>query len=84
MFCYECGEENPDEAKYCKNCGALLKKEKAKKVEVIEQPTQNYQRQNTASSENSTLNKNDNSQWLGCCCLGLIVVFILSALLSIF
>ena len=79
MFCYNCGEENPDEAKYCKNCGALLKEEKAKKVEVIEQTYQH----NTSSTRNTTPNKNDNSQWIGCCCLGLIVIFILIALSSI-
>ena len=27
MYCYKCGEDNPDEAKFCKNCGATLKKE---------------------------------------------------------
>ena len=46
MYCHKCGENNPDEAKFCKNCGARLKKEETvKKVEVIEAPT--YQKKQT-------------------------------------
>lgn len=81
MFCYECGEENPEEAKYCKNCGAPLKKEETvKKAEVIEAPK--YQNNNQQQKTATTSNKNDSSLWIGCCCLGLIVVFIISALFS--
>lgn len=84
MFCYKCGEENPDEAKYCRNCGATLKEEKAKKVEIIEEPINN---QNTHQSTHKTAtttssSSSDSSMWIGCCCLGLIVVFIISALFS--
>lgn len=82
MFCYNCGEENPDEAKYCRNCGALLKKEEtAKKVEVIEAPEYNQKRHQTTSTTSGS-SSSDGSGWIGCCCLGLIVVFILSALFS--
>lgn len=84
MFCYKCGEENPDEAKYCRNCGAPLKEEKtAKKVEVIEAPeyTQNNNQQKTTTG--TTSSSNDSSSWIGCCCLGLIIVFIISALFNI-
>ena len=34
MYCYKCGEENPDKAKFCKNCGALLKKEETVKLSI--------------------------------------------------
>lgn len=77
MFCYNCGEENPDEAKYCRNCGATLKKEETvKKVEVIEAP--NYQ-QNTHRQQTTTTSKNNDSNWLGCC-LCVIVIFIIFAI----
>ena len=83
MYCYKCGEDNPDEAKFCKNCGAELKKEKtAKKVEVIEAPnyqSNNHQKTTTTTSSSSS---SDSSMWIGCCCVGLIVVFIISALFS--
>lgn len=81
MYCKKCGEDNPDEAKFCKNCGAPLKEEeKAKKVEVVEAPSyQSNDQQNTRTTRFST---DDSSTWIGCCCLGLIVVFILSALFS--
>lgn len=83
MFCYNCGEENPDEAKYCRNCGALLEKEKAKKVEVIEAPKHNeyHQQKTTSSTTGSSSDSNDNNMWIGCCCLGLVIVFIIAALL---
>ena len=83
MFCYKCGEENPDEAKYCRNCGATLKEEKAKKVEIIEEPItnqNNYQSTQQTTTTTTSSSSSDSSSWIGCCCLGLIVVFILSAL----
>ena len=82
MFCYNCGEDNPDEAKYCRNCGALLRKEETvKKVEVIEAPQyqQNNNQQKTTTSSSTT---SDSSAWIGCCCLGMIIIFIISALFS--
>lgn len=80
MYCHKCGENNPDEAKFCKNCGARLKKEETvKKVEVIEAPT--YQKEQTKTTT-STSSNSSSSSWIGCCCLGLIIVFILSAIFS--
>jgi uncharacterized membrane protein YvbJ len=88
MFCYKCGEDNPDEAKFCRNCGAPLKEEEpAKKVEVIENPT-NYQQNNYQSRQQTTTtttsSKSDGNSWIICCCLGIIVIFIISALFSRF
>ena len=84
MYCYKCGEDNPDEAKFCRNCGAPLNRdEEVKKVEVIDSPNynQNQQQQRTTTTTTSTSSgSSDSSTWIGCCCLGLIVVFILSAL----
>ena len=80
MFCRKCGEENPEEAVYCKNCGAKLIEE-IKKPEVIETTTNRNTNQNTnQKSTTSTSSSTSDSSWIGCCCLGLIVVFILSAL----
>ena len=82
MFCYNCGEDNPDEAKYCKNCGALLRKEETvKKVEVVETPS--YQQNNNhQQTTTTTSSKNNDNSWIGCCYLAIIVIFILSALFS--
>ncbi|WP_295610430.1 zinc ribbon domain-containing protein [uncultured Methanobrevibacter sp.] len=79
MFCYNCGEENPDEAKFCRNCGATLKKEETvKKVEVLE--ARNHQ-QNTNSQQTTTTSKNNDSNWIGCC-LCIIGIFIVFAILG--
>ena len=79
MFCYNCGEENPDEAKFCRNCGATLKKEETvKKVEVLE--ARNHQ-QNTNSQQTTTTSKNNDSNWIGCC-LCIIAIFIVFAILG--
>jgi uncharacterized membrane protein YvbJ len=82
MYCYNCGEENPDEAKFCKNCGTLLKKEETvKKVEVIEVPNnQSYNQQKTTTTSSSS--NTGSSSWIGCCCLALVVIFIIFALLG--
>ena len=78
MYCYKCGEDNPDEAKFCKNCGAALKEEeKPIKAEVIETTGSTHQKTAPASSSSS----NDNT-WIACCCIGLLAIFVLSALFS--
>ena len=81
MFCYKCGEENPDEAKFCKNCGALLKKEETvKKVEIVEAPRQQQNTyQQTTSSTSS--NNNDGNSWISCC-LCIVGIFIIFAIIG--
>ncbi|WP_406532341.1 zinc-ribbon domain-containing protein [Methanobrevibacter sp.] len=81
MFCYKCGEENPDEAKFCKNCGALLKKEETvKKVEIVEAPRQqqNTYQQTTSSTSSSN---NDGNSWISCC-LCIVGIFIIFAIIG--
>lgn len=74
MFCRHCGEENLDDAVYCKNCGTKLKVD-VKKPVIIE--NENNQQTTTSSSSNS-----DNSNWIGCC-LCLIGIFILFSILGL-
>ena len=81
MFCYNCGEENPDEAKFCKNCGAVLKKEETvKKVEIVEAPRQqqNTYQQTTSSTSSSN---NDGNSWISCC-LCIVGIFIVFAIIG--
>lgn len=80
MYCYNCGETNPDEATYCKNCGALLKKEETvKKVEVMEAPKSN----NNQSSQTTVKSSDKDSSDLIGCCLCLIAVFIIFAIIGL-
>ena len=76
MFCRKCGEENPNNAVYCRNCGEKLIEE-VKKPEIIETPNSNNTHQTTGSNSDSS-----SDSWIGCCCLGAIVIFILSAIFS--
>ena len=81
MFCYNCGEENLDEAKYCRNCGAPLRKEEVvKKVEIVEAPI--YQKNTSQQQTTTNSNNNGGSDWLTCC-LCLVGIFIVFAILGL-
>lgn len=82
MFCRQCGEKNPDEAVYCKNCGCKLKEE-IKKSEIIEEPIINQNTNNQQSTTTSSSSSNDSSTWIGCC-LCLIGIFIIFAIIGAF
>ena len=74
MYCYKCGEDNPENATYCKNCGALLKEEKTvKKVEVI---NDNQNSNKTYKSTTTSTSASDSSTLAGCC-LCVIGIFII-------
>lgn len=78
MYCNKCGALNPDEAKFCRNCGYELKseeKEEPKKVVVENEHTYQQSTNNTQTSSS----KSDSSDWIGCC-VCLIGIFILFAL----
>ena len=85
-YCPECGEENPDRSKFCRNCGINLVHEEetekiaAKKVKVESNTTSTYQTTvNTNTSTNNKKNNNDNGWCLGCC----ICVFFLFLIFAI-
>ncbi len=89
MFCYKCGEDNPDEAKFCRNCGTPLKEEETvKKAEIIEEPINthqnSYQTRQQTTTTTTTSSSKDNSSWIACCCFGIIIIFILSAIFGRF
>ena len=85
MFCRYCGEENLEEAVYCKNCGKKLK-EDVKTAEIIETPVvnqnNNNQQNNTQSTTTTSSSSNTgDSDWLSCC-LCLIGIFIIFAIIG--
>ena len=82
MFCYKCGEENPDGAQYCRNCGSKLK-EDIKKTEIIEATPHNSHTETRTTTTTSTRSGDGNSTFMGCC-LCLIGIFIIGAILSLF
>ena len=78
MYCSKCGEENPENAVFCRNCGEKLKEE-VKKAEVIETPpSQNNNQHTQTSTESSSKNHSD---WLSCC-VCLFAVFIIFAIIG--
>lgn len=78
MFCRKCGEENPENAVFCRNCGERLEKEEVKKTEVIENEVRtNYTDQQSTTGTSS----DDDSNWTSCC-LCIIAVFIVFAILG--
>ncbi|MBQ6099621.1 MAG: zinc ribbon domain-containing protein [Methanobrevibacter sp.] len=82
MYCYECGENNPDNAKFCRNCGAPLKEE-PKKVEVIETTPANNNTYQNSQTTSGTSSKDNSSTWIGCC-LCLVGIFIIFAIMGMF
>ncbi len=77
MFCRKCGEENPNNAVYCRNCGEKLIEE-VKKAEVIEAPKSNQQ-QTSSSTTNKTSEGGSDTLT---CCLCLIGIFIIFAIIG--
>lgn len=85
MYCRKCGENNPEEAIYCKNCGTKLKEE-VKKPEVIETipiTNQNSQQNTSQRTTTTSTSNNNSSDWIGCC-LCLIAIFIIFAIMGSF
>ena len=80
MYCRYCGENNLDEAVFCKNCGKKLK-EDVKKVEVVTHT--DSQDNSQKSTTTTTSSSNDDSDWIGCC-MCLIAIFIIFAIMGSF
>jgi uncharacterized membrane protein YvbJ len=80
MYCRKCGEKNPENAVFCRNCGERLVEE-VKKTEVVEAPT--YKKESTQNTQTTTTSSDSNSDWLGCC-LCLVGIFIIFAIIGSF
>ena len=88
IICPECGEENPQESKFCRKCGINLvyeepepekKESTAKKVTVEDSNGPIRTTVNTNSSSTNT-QKNDSKWWA--CCICIIFLFIIFAILG--
>lgn len=86
MKCPNCDTLNPDNAKFCKTCGINLQESHIFEENIAEEKTHtptvesnaNYQQTNTNSGNNS-----GSSDWL-MCCVCLIAIFIVFAIISSF
>ena len=85
-FCPECGEENPDESKFCRRCGINFIREEpktsqttAKKVKV---ETNNGPVRKTTVNTNSSAKtkKDDDNTWCWACCICMFFLFIIFAI----
>ncbi|MGN0177004.1 MAG: zinc-ribbon domain-containing protein [Methanobrevibacter sp.] len=86
MICKECGEKNPEIATFCKNCGAKLKEEDVKKTTIIEENTytnQNETIQGTYTNQSGTTTTTNESFGLTDCCLCILGIFVIFAIIAI-
>ena len=77
MYCRKCGEDNPDNAVFCRNCGEWLVEE-VKKAEVITD-TGTHQQKTTGTTTTSS-NKSNND--LISCCICVVAIFIVFGILG--
>ena len=81
MFCKKCGEENPENAVFCRNWSERLK-EDVKKAEVIEAPVISQNNNYQSTTTNTTTTKKGGSDWMSCC-FCVIAVFIVFAIFGL-
>lgn len=91
MYCPKCGEDNPDNALFCKNCGSKLDVKKSVTIEsnqssanTVERPKVNYNESNNAGSNNNVSNNggsNDILGYIGCCCLCIVILYVISMII---
>ena len=83
MKCPNCDTYNPDNAKFCRTCGINLQENDIfeKEEEKVHTPTvgsdSNYRKSTTNTKSNG-----GSSDWASCC-ICLVVIFIVFALISI-
>lgn len=83
MKCPNCDTYNPDNAKFCRTCGINLQDNDIfeKEEEKVHTPTvvsdSNYRKSTTNTKSNG-----GSSDWVSCC-ICLVVIFIVFALISI-
>lgn len=77
MYCRKCGEDNPDNAVFCRNCGERLVEE-VKKAEVITDTGANHQETRSTTTTSSSNSNND----LMSCCICVVVIFIVFGILG--
>lgn len=51
IYCNKCGQENPDDSKYCSKCGALIKDYEKDKVQPVEKKVDDIEKGNKPKSK---------------------------------
>ena len=81
MFCYQCGTELPDEARFCPKCGAKLMGDDMNRQTVAAspaEPIQQMQQQSQAVIVNTPKKKKSGKLLIG---LGVAVIAIIAAVI---
>ena len=86
-FCPNCGHENNDSAKFCKNCGAALKSGNPIKEDYVatgNDPTARVNNSNLNNSNNSSNSKSDNKNLIIICLTIVICAILIAGALVLF
>ena len=82
MKCPNCDTINPDNARFCRNCGMDFDENDIPEEEVVHVPTiesdEDYRRADTSSGND------DSSSTLLACCVIVVIIFIAFAIFSFF
>lgn len=88
IICPECGEENPQNSKFCRKCGINLVYEEAKEEPKKETTAKKVTVENDYAPVNQTVHtsttttnkKDDDDKWCWGCCICMVVLFIIFAI----
>lgn len=82
MKCPNCDTTNPDNAKFCRNCGMDLQKNDIPEEEIVHVPKIEEDGDYRQTTTNS-VNDDRSSTWVACC-IFVVIIFIAFAIFGFF